>query len=175
MKKQILITAFLVAGLMTGCKQNPASSNEEDASIQGDNYTLFTSENRFGALQENRSDEVSEPFELVDVIRTDENGLNYLQIKITHQTCYPEPQIIWNGAVAESAPPQVFLFVQLQAEDKCPAGEEADKKTEVFKLNLHGLLGDEYTAKNAVIKVLNASNAHEDNDHYDEPVSSNGQ
>ena len=96
-------------------------------------------------------------FEIVEVKRTEENGVKYLQIKIVHHACDPDPNIVWNGRILESHPPQVFLVIQLLAAGSCPDGETTEEQTEIFLVDLYDLLGDEYSVEHAVFTVRNAS------------------
>lgn len=176
MGKLSLIPAIVFAGTVLACEQNSVNVNQSAEPVyrQAENFTFYTSMEMYAELQNHPSDEKSEPFEILDVDRTEKDGLEYLEIKIVHKICEPDSRIIWNGSVADSWPPQVFLFVQLLTNHECENENKKEEKTEIFTLDLFDFIGDEFTVENAVFRVLNASKIRNDNDHGDEPVSSNG-
>lgn len=169
-----LIPVFVFVGTVLACEQNSVNVNQSAEPVyrQAENFTFYTSMDMYAELQNHRSDEKSEPFEILDVNRTEKDGLKYLEIKIVHKICEPDPRIIWNGSVADSWPPQVFLFVQLLTNHECEIEDEKEEKTEIFSLDLYDFISDEFTVENAVFRVLNASKTQNDNDHSDKPVSS---
>jgi hypothetical protein len=177
MKTKFLLTALVIALGITGCGTDGLDSNAggDVAHKTGENFTFYTDDNMFSYLEQNRSGEVSEDFEITGVQRIEEDGRKYLHIEIAHQTCHPDTKIIWNGTVADSHPPQVFLFVQLLASGECTDEDNPDERKEILRLDLYDLIGDEYIAENAIFSVANASTVHDNNDHSDEPVSSDGQ
>lgn len=173
MEKLLFIAPLFIMVFLAGCEQDGVSVNDPDPfRQQADNYTIYTSEGMYQDLQQKRSDEVSEEFEIAEVTRIEEDGHFYLEIEIVHQACDPDPRIVWDGAVADSYPPQVYLFVQLLAGDECPDGATPEEKTEILSLDLLDLVNDEFTAEHAIFHVLNASNEQDSNDYSDEPDSS---
>lgn len=172
MKYSILTLIFVLAALLSSCSDNPSGSNVNDITLQfqGDNYTFITSQAMYKELQENNSDELSEEFTILDVNRIDIDGGLFLEIEIEHQICEPDKKIIWNGDVADSHPPQVFLFLKLLPEGTCTEGENVGRKNEILLLDIDDFIKDEYTAKNAIFSVTNASTKETVNG--DEPVSS---
>lgn len=174
MKKSLfIIIAFFIAAGLAACEQDGLSSGDPSPRLQqSGNVTIYTSRSMYQDLREKRAGGVSENFEIKDVKRTREGDRTYLEIEIIHQTCGPSPRVVWDGAVAESYPPQVYLFIQLLAGDECPDGKVPEEKTDIVSLDLVDLLQDEWTAENATFHVLNASKKQDTNDHSDEPVSS---
>lgn len=168
MEKLIFIATFFITAFLLGCDRDRVSTSDPG---QGGDFIIYNSEGMYQDLQENRSGEVSEDFEIVDVTRIEEDGNLYLEIEIIHQACDPDPRIVWDGTVAESYPPQVYLFVQLLAGDECPDGATPEEKTEMLSLDLLDLVNDEFTAEHAIFHVLNASNKQDSNDYSDEPDS----
>ncbi len=167
------IPAILAISLF-GCGQDGLGTDDpEPHRYEGENYTLFISEALFQNLLENRSEEISESLEIIDVRRNKENGTHYLEIEIAHQSCDPEPSIVWDGAVADSYPPQVFIFVQLDPKESgCTDDVSSEVQKLVLSLNLNEMLQDEFTIEKAIFRVSNASRDNEENDYMDEPVSS---
>lgn len=171
MVNKLIGSTFLIAAFLWGCEQD-ALSTQDPLIQQAGNYTLYTSRDMYQELRENRSGEVSKDFKIDNVTRMEKGSNSYLEIEIIHQVCAPEPRIIWNGTVAESHPPQVYLFVQLLSGEECMDGADPEVKTEIFSLDLLDLVKEESTAKSAIFHVMNASKDDGRNDHSDEPVSS---
>lgn len=170
-RKRLLMLACAGVALSWGCKQNGVSSDEFNnppASVEGENFSLYISSTMYDEAREKRSDDhYSDPFEITGVWRGEGQSNNYLNVEVEHKkTCSDRFEVIWDGRVAESAPPQLYLMIRLAAWD-CDDLDEFS--TDTLSLDLYEITDNLSLVKEAIFRVSNASSRQDIN--HDEPAS----
>lgn len=122
-------------------------------------------------VQKNRSPEYSDPFEVEDVQRIDKEM--HIEVSFPAGCAFNNFEIIWDGVVMESYPPQTRLFVKRIA-GNCNKSDEREHRVLVIDLEeiFVKLRQGDPNLQDAIFIVSNASK-RPDTGNADMPVSNN--
>ena len=152
------LTFFAVIAILSSCsKSDDLNPNPESGVIT--NKTVF---NQFLTERTGNTDHY---FELKDIKRVGEQ----LEIVINGQCQASYYQVIWDGSVLFSAPPQINLMMGFEI----PAGVVCDlvMKEHTLRVNLKELLGKKYDDAEYIIHALNGSKVQDKTSHPDGNVT----
>lgn len=156
MKKMYLIimTAGMMLASISCSKDEDVEKDPTPIAIEKVNYTFLKNSGLYQEAQKDRSESYSTPFEIDHVERTD----HFMDITVSFPAgCETNRfEVIWDGTIMESYPPQTRIFVKRSASD-CAGTDE--KTTEVLSVNLEELIfkGNDEQLQDAIIIVSNAS------------------
>ena len=156
MKKMYLI--IMATGmLLTAISCSKDENDEKDptpVTIEKGNYTFLKNTGLYREAQRDRSESYSAPFEIEEVKRTGD----IMEITVSFPAgCETNKfEVIWDGTIMESYPPQTRIFVKRTASG-CAGTDEIT--TEVLSVDLEALIfkGHDEQLKEAIIIVSNAS------------------
>lgn len=151
-----LITIVAVLCLSLGCseKNEPATEPGNNTNAQSDGLKITNNQDAYNKAAEKRANEsFSAPFEIISVSRTG----HIMTIEVGYGVaCDGDFEVIWNGAIRESAPPQTTLFLKYDA--TCSDGPTIMMlEIQTLEVDLKELIEDDYLIENAIIHVANAS------------------
>lgn len=166
MKKKLSTCLTLSALLISACSDTSVDPGDMEGTRSGDNFTFYKNSELAEETEQNRSSDISDPFEIDNVTFEDVNGEKLMHIEVTQtEGCtdtYPEKfEIIWDGIMLMIYPPQIGLYLKFDASG-CSELEENVKET--ITVDLLEILESEDLVNNGVITVLNASKPTTDND-----------
>lgn len=164
MKTTVYLIFFLIAGMIIACSDSALDSSEAEVIEAGENFTFIKSAERAGQAGENRSSQISDPFEINDVRIETSGDTKLMHIDVTQEMgceqAIPEKfEVIWDGIMLMIYPPQVAFYLTFNS-GVCAELQENVKETIVLDLYEH--IGD--YGESAQYTVVNASKFVEDND-----------
>lgn len=169
MKKYLLICLTLPILLISACSDNSLDAGDTEATETGENFVFLKSEEMAKQTEQNRSNDISDPFEINNVRIEDKNGKKLMHIDVTQtQGCeetYTEKfEVIWDGIMLMIYPPQIGFYLKFNA-DGCQ--ELVENIDETITLDLYEIFGngDKEFVDAAVFTVINASRSSTENDH----------
>jgi hypothetical protein len=148
----------IVAGLMlagTSCSKDETNSPDTaPVTIEKENYTFLKNAGLYQEAQKDRSENYSSPFEIDSVTRT--GAIMEINVSFPAGCETNKFEVIWDGTVMESYPPQTRIFVKRTATGCVNSGETM---TEVLTVDLNELIftGNDDQLRDAIIIVSNAS------------------
>ena len=137
--------------------------------IRKENFLFKKDVGLYFKTQQERSETYSKLFEIDQVNR--EGDLLHITVSFLAGCNENEFEIIWDGSIMESFPPQTRIFIKRNAKDCTPSDEIKQVTLTVDLSELIFKNGDEQL-QNAVVIVSNASKKVNSKD-ADIPVSSN--
>jgi len=166
MKNFLSVWLILPLLLILACSDTSVDPGDSQGIRSGDNFTFHKNSALAEMTEQNRSSDISDPFEIDNVSFEEMDGQKLMHIEVTQmEGCsetYPEKfEIIWDGIMLMIYPPQIGLYLKFDASG-CSNLEENVKDT--ITISLIDTLESENLVKNAVITVLNASKSSTDND-----------
>ncbi len=168
-RKNLFILAVLLF-VVTACdKSENELKDPTPFTLQKENYTLFKNSSFYNEAKNNRSESYSASFEIESVERVG-NNLN-INIVFQEGCTNSKYEIIWDGLVMESYPPQARIFVKRTVSD-CIYIDAIDRLTLTVDLNELAEKNGNDQIIEAIITVSNASKK-QNTDNSDFPVSNN--
>lgn len=169
-RTEILFTCVIAATLIffTSCSENSVDSGDRTNTEVGENFTFYKDESMAEEADKNRSEEISDPFEIDSVTINDENGTKWMHIEVTQtmgcEGSYPEKfSVIWDGIMLMIYPPQVGFYLTFDSSG-CSGLQENVKET--ITLDLYEIFGDkDFVDSVAKFTVVNASDSSPESDH----------
>jgi hypothetical protein len=152
MKTNLIYPIFIliIVCITISCHEK-IESNELFVDKSPVNY--YIDKNKFEEAANLRTTDFSNIFSIDHVKRAD----NTLFVQLSHaKGCEGSFDIIWNGAVMESYPMQISLFIKFNATG-CRTDEPGESISKIIAINLVQFIGDENLIKNTVFQISNAS------------------
>lgn len=171
--KQLFKTGLLLGSLIVStfifaaCNENSVNTDESGEIETGENFTFYKSRAMAEEAEKNRSEEISDLFEIDNVTIEDKDGQKLMHIAVTQTMGCEESYsdkfgVIWDGIMLMIYPPQVGFFLTFDSSG-CPELEENVQET--ITLNLYEIFEDkEFVDEVAKFTVANASKSSQDND-----------
>lgn len=164
-----MLTYLLIAMFIcTACSDNSVNSDDTNDLEVGENFTFYTNESMAEEAAKNRSEEISDPFEIENVTIEDKNGKKWMHVEVIQvQGCkesYPDKfRVIWDGIMLMIYPPQVGFYLKYDS-SRCSELEENVKET--ITLDLYKIFEDkEFVDEVAKFTVANASKSTTEDDY----------
>ncbi len=167
----IAFSAMAISLGLISCDNDTEIKDPNPFTLEKENYTFLKNSNYYLEAQKNRSPEYSDPFEIVGVQRVDKEM--HIEVSYPAGCASNNFEIIWDGLVMESSPPQTRLFVKRTAEN-CNKSGEAEHRVLVIDLEeiFVKLRQGDPNLQDAIFIVSNASK-RPDTSNADIPVTSN--
>src|SRR5690554_176158 len=167
----IIFSAVTISLGLTSCDNDTEIKDPNPFTLQKENYTFLKNSNYYLEVQKNRSPEYSDPFEIEDVQRIDKEM--HIEVSFPAGCASNNFEIIWDGVVMESYPPQTRLFVKRTA-GNCNKSDEREHRVLVIDLEeiFVKLRQGDPNLQDAIFIVSNASK-RPDTGNADMPVSNN--
>lgn len=168
MLKQLLWICLTAPALFVmACEDNNLKPSQEEDRVQSDNFIFQKSSSRVDEIAENRSSDVSDPFEINDVWIEEDDGEKWMHIEVIQtkgcEAGYPEKyEVIWDGIMLMIYPPQIGFYLVFDS-SKCAELDEAVKDTII--LDLYELFGSKDLVDPAKFTIINASKSSSENDY----------
>lgn len=164
MLSYLLVAMFIC----TACNDNSVNSDDNSNPEVGENFTFYTDESMAEEAAKNRSEEISDPFEIENVTIEDKNGKKWMHVEVVQaQGCvesYSDKfSVIWDGIMLMIYPPQVGFYLKY---DSSGCSELEANVKETITLDLYEIFEDkEFVDEVAKFTVSNASKSSTGNDH----------
>lgn len=167
----ITFSAVAISLGLFSCDNDTEIKDSSPFTLQKENYTFLKNETYYLEVQKNRSPEYSDPFEIEDVQRVDKEM--HIEVSYPAGCASNNFEIIWDGVVMESSPPQTRLFLKRAAED-CSKSDKREYRVLVVDLEeiFVKLRKGDPNLQDAIFIVSNASK-RPDTSNADVPVASN--
>ena len=166
-----IFSAVVISFGWVSCDNDTDMKDPNPFMLQKENYVFLKNSNYYLEVQKKRSPEYSDPFEIEDVQRIDKE----MHIEGSYATgCASNNfEIVWDGIVMESYPPQTRLFVKRTAEE-CSKSDEREHRVLIVDLEeiFVKLRQGDPNLHDAIFIVSNASKRPSTNN-ADIPVTSN--
>jgi len=162
----LFVSLMLSILLISACSDTSVDPGDAEGIRSGDNFTFHKNSDLAETTEQNRSSDISDPFEIDNVSFEEVDGQKLMHIEVTQtEGCsetYPAKfEIIWDGIMLMIYPPQIGLYLKFDASG-CSDLEENVKDT--ITVDLLEILESDDLVNNGVITVLNASKSSTDND-----------
>ena len=148
----LMIVTFLVAVSCT--KDETSGPDTTPVTVEKENYTFLKNAGLYQKAQKDRSENYSSPFEIDGINRT--GAIMEIIVSFPAGCETNKFEIIWDGTVMHSYPPQTRIFVKRTATGCVGTGETM---TKVLSVDLDELIfnGNDDQLRDAIIIVSNAS------------------
>jgi hypothetical protein len=138
----------------------------------GKNFKFYTGSELYLTSVSERSTD-SAPFEIREVKTVQDqtpSGHDFLIVTVRHPDCTGDFEIVWNGAIMESYPLQMNIFLSYKAD----CNKSSATKETVLSIDLDLFTGNSQLIEETVFHVINGSKVNTDEDVSTAPVQSSG-
>ena len=156
-----IVLVITISWILCSCKTEPDLVLHQKA---GENFTFYTSQELYNQAMGKRLTDTGNSFTIKSVVSTKDDpstGHDLLKITVSHPgSCDGKFEFIWDGAIMESYPEQINIFLRLPG--SCPDGDQITET--VLHLDLDEFIGQPDLVDRAVFHIVNGSVSSGDED-----------
>lgn len=165
MAKKVFLLFIIWSAVLAGCESESSGPSASELK-NGDNFVFWKDKGKYQQALVDKAKGNGAPFTITEVALVDSQS-KILRVTTKHPSdCDGKFEFIWNGSVALSYPPQVYLALKYDGE--CNSTEQTASTT--LLLDLDEFMGRPDIPDNSIFHVINGSVTDSSND---KNVSSN--